>query len=71
MRNEVVERKKKERELLEQICKEKGIEPELVEQLIQIEKDKSGLMRRHNLYQDIDMVFKRYIKRKKQEALAN
>ena len=67
MRNEVVERKKKERELLEKICKEKGIKPELVEQLIQIEKDKSGLMRRHNLYQEIDMALKRYLRDKKEQ----
>jgi DNA sulfur modification protein DndC len=62
MRNEVVERKKRERQLLEQLCAEEGIPAELVEQLVQIEKDKSGLMRRHGLFQDIDMALKRFIK---------
>ncbi len=67
MRNEVVERKKRERELLEKLCEEAGIDPNLVEQLIQIEKDKSGLMRRHGLFQDIDMALKRYLKTQEME----
>jgi DNA sulfur modification protein DndC len=63
MRNEVVERKKRERELLEKLCAEEGIDPDLVEQLIKIEKDKSGLMRRHGLFKEIDMALRQYIKR--------
>jgi len=31
---------------------------QLVEGLLQIKKDKSGLMRRNNLFKDIDMVLK-------------
>lgn len=62
VRNEIVERRKEERELLEKICAEHDVPAELVEQLIQIEKDKSGLMRRHGLFQDIDMALRRYIK---------
>ncbi|MFN2453145.1 MAG: DNA phosphorothioation system sulfurtransferase DndC [Pyrinomonadaceae bacterium] len=62
VRNEIVERRKEERELLEKICAEHDVPADLVEQLIQIEKDKSGLMRRHGLFQDIDMALRRYIK---------
>ncbi|HYX29323.1 MAG TPA: DNA phosphorothioation system sulfurtransferase DndC [Pyrinomonadaceae bacterium] len=68
MRNDSAERRKSERELLEQICAEKGVPPELVEQLVQIEKDKSGLMRRHGLFQDIDMALKKYLKRTEANA---
>jgi len=35
----------------------------LVEQLLQIEKDKSGLIRRNNLFKDIDFALKNYSKR--------
>ena len=68
VRNEVVERRKEERTLLEEICAEEGVPAELVEQLIQIEKDKSGLMRRHGLFQDIDMALKKYMKKTEADA---
>jgi hypothetical protein len=41
----------------------------LVEQLLQIEKDKSGLMRRSDLFKDIDMALKNYFKRQESENL--
>ncbi|MEW6126192.1 MAG: DNA phosphorothioation system sulfurtransferase DndC [Acidobacteriota bacterium] len=63
VRDEIVKRRKEERELLEQICAEEGVPPELIEQLAQIEKDKSGLMRRHGLFQDIDRALRMYLKR--------
>jgi hypothetical protein len=63
VRNDIVERRKEERKLLEEICAEHDIPADLVEQLVQIEKDKSGLMRRHGLFQDIDMALRRYLKR--------
>ncbi|MBI3649441.1 MAG: DNA phosphorothioation system sulfurtransferase DndC [Acidobacteria bacterium] len=68
VRDEIVKRRKEERDLLEQICAEEGVPPELIEQLVQIEKDKSGLMRRHGLYQDIDMALKKYLKRNPEDA---
>lgn len=68
VRHEIIERKKEERELLEEICAEQGVPPELVEQLVQIEKDKSGLMRRHGLFQDIDMALKKYMTKDKRDA---
>jgi DNA sulfur modification protein DndC len=68
VRDDVVRRRKEERELLEQVCAEEGVPAELVEQLVQIEKDKSGLMRRHGLFQDIDMALKKYIKRTEADA---
>ena len=68
VRNDIVERRKEERTLLEEVCAEEGVPPELVEQLIQIEKDKSGLMRRHGLFQDIDMALKKYLKRNSEDA---
>lgn len=63
MNKDINERRAKDRQLLENICKEQDVPVELVEQLLQIEKDKSGLMRRHNLYTDIDMALKTYLKR--------
>lgn len=68
VRNDIVERRKEERALLEKLCAEEGVPPELVEQLVQIEKDKSGLMRRHGLFQDIDMALKRYMKRMEEQT---
>lgn len=68
VRDDVVKRRKEERELLEEICAEEGIPADLVEQLVQIEKDKSGLMRRHGLFQDIDMALKKYLKRNSEDA---
>lgn len=62
MNKKINERRAREHALLEEICQEQGVRVELVEQLLQIEKDKSGLMRRHNLYQDIDMALKTYLK---------
>jgi DNA sulfur modification protein DndC len=62
MRDEIAARKEEEREILEELCEEADVDPKLVEQLLQIEKDKSGLMRRHNLFQEIDMALKRYLK---------
>ncbi len=62
MNKKINERRVREHALLEEICQEQGVPVELVEQLLQIEKDKSGLMRRHNLYQDIDMALKTYLK---------
>ena len=59
----------KDRRLLEEICEEQDIPVELVEQLSQIEKDKSGLMRRNNLFKDIDMALKNYLKRQEDEAV--
>ena len=68
VRDEVVKRRQEERALLEEICAEEGVPAELVEQLVQIEKDKSGLMRRHGLFQDIDMALKKYLKRNSEDA---
>jgi DNA sulfur modification protein DndC len=68
VKNEIAERRKSERELLKDICADEGVPSELVEQLVQIEKDKSGLMRRHGLFQDIDMALKRYLKRTEENA---
>ena len=61
------ERRKKDRELLEEICRENGVPMELIEQLLQIEKDKSGLMSRRNIFTDIDIALKNYLKRKESE----
>ncbi len=66
---EINERRAKDRKLLEEICQEQGVPVELVEQLLQIEKDKSGLMRRNNLFKDIDMALKNYLKRQEDEAV--
>ena len=55
-------RRAREHALLEEICQEQGVPVELVEQLLQIEKDKSRSVRRHDLYQDIDMALKTYLK---------
>lgn len=68
VRNETAERRKEERTLLEEVCAKEGVPAELVEQLVQIEKDKSGLMRRHGLFQDIDMALKKYLKRNSEDA---
>jgi len=68
MNKEINERRAKDRALLEEICQEQGVPVELVEQLLQIEKDKSGLMRRNNLFKDIDMALKNYLKRQDDEA---
>lgn len=46
-----------------------GVPVELVEQLLQIEKDKSGLMRRNNLFKDIDMALKNYLKTQEVSSL--
>ncbi len=48
--------------LLEEICQEQGVPVELVEQLLQIDKDRRSLMRRHNIYKDIDFAPKTYLK---------
>ena len=68
MNKEINERRAKDRALLEEVCKEHDVPIELVEQLLQIEKDKSGLMRRNNLFKDIDMALKNYLK--SQEVLS-
>jgi len=70
MNKEINERRAQDRALLEEICKEQGVSVELVEQLLQIEKDKSGLMRRNNLFKDIDMALKNYLKSQESENLA-
>lgn len=62
MREDIERRKEEEHKLLAELCEKEGVDPSLVEQLLQIEKDKSGLMRRHNLFQEIDMVLKRYLR---------
>ncbi len=62
MNKKINERRAREHALLEEICQEQGVPVELVEQLLQIEKDKSGLMRRHNIYKDIDYALKTYLK---------
>ena len=69
MNKEINERRAKDHQLLEKICREQGVPVELVEQLLQIEKDKSGLMRRNNLFKDIDTALKNYLKRRKQAIL--
>lgn len=63
VRNEIVERRKEEQALLREVCEAEGLPAELVEQLVQIEKDKSGLMRRHGLFQDIDRALENYLRR--------
>ena len=68
MNKEINQRRAKDRQLLEEICQAQGVPVELVEQLLQIEKDKSGLMRRNNLFKDIDMALKNYLKRQEEEA---
>ena len=70
MSKETGVRRAKDRALLEEICQQQGVPVELVEQLLQIEKDKSGLMRRNNLFKDIDMALKNYLKRQESENLA-
>ena len=69
MNKEINQRRAKDRQLLEEICQAQGVPVELVEQLLQIEKDKSGLMRRNNLFKDIDMALKNYLKRQEVESL--
>ncbi len=69
MNKKINERRARERALLEEICKEQDVPVELVEQLLQIEKDKSGLMRRHNIYKDIDFALKTYLKSQEEEIL--
>lgn len=64
---EINQRRAKDRALLEEICQKQGVPVELVEQLLQTEKDKSGLMRRNNLFKDTNMALKNYLKR--QEVL--
>lgn len=71
MNKEINQRRAQDRALLEEICEEKGVPVELVEQLLQIEKDKSGLMRRHNLFQDIDVALKTYLKETEEKAKSN
>lgn len=71
MNKDINERRAKDRQLLEEICSEQDVPVELVEQLLQIEKDKSGLMRRHNLFTDIDIALKTYLKRQEQQASQN
>jgi DNA sulfur modification protein DndC len=71
MNKQINERRAKDRQLLEEICAEQGVPVELVEQLLQIEKDKSGLMRRNNLFKDIDMALKNYLKRQEEEGKSN
>jgi hypothetical protein len=56
MNKETGVRRAKDHTLLEEICREQGVPLEPVEQLLQIEKDKSGLMRRNNLFKDIDTI---------------
>ena len=68
MNKEINERRAKDHALLEEICQAQGVPVELVEQLLQIEKDKSGLMRRNNLFKDIDMALKNYLKRQGKET---
>ncbi len=70
MNKEINERRAKDHQLLEEICREQGVPVELVEQLLQIEKDKSGLMRRNNLFKDIDMALKNFLKRQETSNLA-
>lgn len=70
MNKKINERRAREHALLEEICQEKGVPVELVEQLLQIEKDKSGLMRRHNIYKDIDFALKTYLKTQEVENLS-
>jgi DNA sulfur modification protein DndC len=62
-RNKLVERRKEEQKLLREVCEAEGLPAELVEQLVQIERDKSGLMRRHGLYRDIDAALESYLKK--------
>ncbi|MGI8883947.1 MAG: DNA modification system-associated small protein [Pyrinomonadaceae bacterium] len=66
---EINERRAKDRKLLEEICQEQGVPVELVEHLLQIEKDKSGLMCRNNLFKDIDMALKNYLRRQEDETV--
>ena len=54
----------KDRVMLAELSQQQSVPVELVEQLLQIEKDKSGLMRRNNLFKDIDMALKNYLKSK-------
>ncbi len=69
MNKEINQRRAKDRQLLEEICQAQGVPVELVEQLLQIEKDKSGLMRRKNIFKDIDMALKNYLKRTETKLL--
>lgn len=68
LNKEINQRRAKDRALLEEVCREHDVPIELVEQLLQIEKDKSGLMRRNNLFKDIDMALKNYLKRQGKKA---
>ncbi len=70
MNKEINKRRAKDRALLEEICEEQDVPVELVEQLLQIEKDKSGLMRRNTLFKDIDMALKNYLRSQKNENLS-
>jgi len=71
MNKEINERRAKDHKLPGEICQEKGVPVELVEQLLQIEKDKSGLMRRNNLFKDIDMALKNYLRSQEEATKKN
>ena len=70
-REDITKRQMEEHRILEDLCVRQGIDVSLVEQLLQIEKDKSGLMSRRNLYKEIDMVLRRYLKASDEKSRNN
>ena len=54
--------RREERALLAEICEEYGIEPGLIDQLVYVEKSKSGLGRRQGIYTRLDETLTRYLR---------
>lgn len=47
---------------LDKLCEEYGVPVELVVEMLEIEIAKSGMRRRHNLYNDLRRIIEKYIK---------
>lgn len=51
--DDVSERRREEFEILEEVCREQGIDPDHVRELMELEKEFLSFLRRHNIFEDI------------------
>jgi DNA sulfur modification protein DndC len=64
VKDDIMKRKEEERRLLKEVAERHGVSVNLVEELVNIEQIKSSLIRRHNLFTEIDEKLEAYLEKK-------
>lgn len=59
---EISERRREEFDILEMVCREQGVDPNHIRELMELEKEHLSFLRRHNIFEDIRRKIQTFVK---------